>query len=120
MPEHERLRRVASRQNALVKELRRAFPRGNPRPNGSCAIESVRTIEEAIRSGLRFRAVFFGESAGARRTPAAADFHPVETLLLSDDAFRSAVATETPQGVAALVRLKAYKLGRHARRPGHR
>lgn len=111
MPEHERLRRVASRQNALVKELRRAFHQSQPAGDGSIAIESVRMIEEAIRSGLRLRAVFFSESARerAQRLLPQISSH-VESLLLPDEVFQSAVATETPQGVAALVKLKTHKL----------
>ena len=112
MPESEqRLRRVGSRQNPLVKELRRAFHQGEATPDGHIAIESVRTIEEAIRSGLRFHAVFFSESAQVRaeRLLPQVSTH-VDTLLLPDDVFQSAVATETPQGVAALVKLKTYKL----------
>ena len=99
MPEYDRLRRVSSRQNSLVKELRRAFHDGEPTADGSIAIESVRTIEEAIRSGLRFRAVFFGESAQARAERLLPQFSTnVEILLLPDDVFQSVVATETPQG----------------------
>ena len=111
MPKLDRLRHVASRQNALVKELRRAFHDGEPTPGGCTAIESVHTIEEAIRSGLRLQAVFFSESARARaeRLLPQLSAH-VETLLLPDDVFQSAVATETPQGVAALVRLKSHTL----------
>ena len=61
-----RLRRIEGRHNALVKELRRAFTRGELTADGYCAIEGFRILEEAIRSGLRFRAVFFSESAAAR------------------------------------------------------
>ncbi len=61
-----RLRPVSSRQNALVKELRQAFGRGECTSDGYCAIESVHLIEEAIRSGLRFRALFVSESGQAR------------------------------------------------------
>jgi TrmH family RNA methyltransferase len=111
MAEYDRLRRVSSRQNSLVKELRRAFHDGEPAADGSIAIESVRTIEEAIRSGLRFRAVFFAESARPRAGRLLPQFSAnVEILLLPDDVFQSVVATETPQGVAALVRLKVHKL----------
>ena len=111
MAEYDRLRRVSSRQNSLVKELRRAFHDGEPAADGSIAIESVRTIEEAIRSGLRFRAVFFAESAQPRAGRLLPQFSAnVEILLLPDDVFQSVVATETPQGVAALVRLKVHKL----------
>ncbi len=102
-----RLRRIASPQNSLVKDLRRAFARGELTADGHCAIESVRMVEEAIRSGLRFRALFFAESAEEavrRLLPQIAS--QVETLALPDEVFAGAVATESPQGVAALVKLK--------------
>jgi len=107
----QRLRRVSSRQNPLVKDLRRAFQQGEPTAEGDAAIESVHLIEEAIRSGLRFRAVFFSQSAQSRaeRLLPQLSTH-VETVLLPDEVFQSAVATETPQGVAALVRLKQHQL----------
>src|SRR5579871_5527038 len=62
-PAHDRLRRVEGRHNTLVKELRRAFTTGELTGEGDCAVEGIRIVEEAIRSGLRFRAVFFRESA---------------------------------------------------------
>ncbi len=61
-----RLRKIDSRQNALVKQFRKAFHTGERTEDGYCAIESVKTIEEAIRSGLRVRAVIFNESARNR------------------------------------------------------
>jgi RNA methyltransferase, TrmH family len=110
--QHEgRLRPVGSRQNALVKDLRKAFAQGEPTEQGFIAIEGVRIIEEAIRSGLRFQAVFFSQgSAGnaARLLPQLSA--QTETLLLPNDVFLSAVSTDTPQGVAALVKLKPVKL----------
>ncbi len=111
MAKLDRLRRVSSRQNAAVKELRRAFHDAEPDAGGAIAIESLRTIEEAIRSGLRLRTVFFAESARPRANrllPQLSD--SVETLVLPDDVFGSVVATESPQGVAALVRLRPHKL----------
>src|SRR5271166_3082614 len=59
----QRLRRIEGRHNALVKDLRLAFSRAERTEDGSCAIEGLRIVEEATRSGLRFRAVFFKESA---------------------------------------------------------
>ena len=113
-----RLRRVESPQNALVKELRRSFRSGQPGEGGFTAIEGTRLLEEAIRSGLRFRAVFFRQSAEAhadRLLPQlAAD---VETLVLPDPLFAGAVATETPQGVAALVKFKDFELDTMLRAP---
>jgi len=103
-PPHERLRSIASHQNALVKDLRKAFSQATPADDGSVAIEGVKLVEEAIRSGLRLRAVFFAESARERANRLLPQIsHNTETVLLPDDIFQSAVATETPQGVAALV-----------------
>jgi TrmH family RNA methyltransferase len=106
-----RLRPVSSRQNALVKDLRRAFTQSEPTSQGGIAIEGLRLIEEAIRSGLKFQAVFFSEtgSVHAPRLLSQLSSH-VEALLLPDEVFSSAVDTETPQGIAALVKLKGAKL----------
>ncbi|HMC29553.1 MAG TPA: RNA methyltransferase [Candidatus Angelobacter sp.] len=106
-----RLRRVASRQNAVVKDLRKVFTQDEPTDQGYIGVEGVRLIEEAIRSGLRFQAVFFSESGrahAARLLPQIAS--QTEALLLADDIFSSAVKTETPQGVAALVKLRPVTL----------
>ena len=105
-PETHRLRRVEGRHNLLVKELRRAFRQGEPTAEGHFAIEGVRLIDEAIRSGCHVRAVFFSESAGARIAHLLPQVSPtVDTLLLPDLLFDSAVVTDSPQGVAALIRL---------------
>lgn len=106
----DRIRRISSRQNSLVKDLRRAFHDAEL-VEGCAAIEGVRLIEEAIRSGLRFKAVFFSDSAEARIEKLLPQFSGhTEVIGLSDDVFGSAVATETPQGVAALVRWPEFSL----------
>jgi TrmH family RNA methyltransferase len=106
-----RLRRIEGRHNALVKELRRAFTREEPTSDGYSAIEGLRILEEAIRSGLRFRAVFFNESAEPRAERLLSQLgSQVETLLLPDKLFASVVPSETPQGVAALARWKQFSL----------
>ncbi len=108
-----RLRPVTSSQNTLVKELRHAFRSAEPAADGYCAIESVRIIEEAIRSGLRFRAVFFSESGKARAQKLLPQISThVDAVLLPDSIFAGAVATESPQGVAALVRVPQHDLAR--------
>jgi len=106
-----RLRRIEGRHNPLVKQVRQAFARAELTEPGDCAIEGLHVVEEAIRSGLRFRAVLFRESAQtlADRLLPQMGTH-VETLLLPDKLFDGAVPSENPQGVAALVRLKEYTL----------
>ena len=106
-----RLRRIDGRHNPLVKELRRAFATGEPTLDGYCAVEGIRILEEALRSSLRFHAVFFshsGKNKAERLLPQIAAH--VETLLLPDKLFASVVPSETPQGVAALVRVKGFTL----------
>jgi len=107
----DRLRRVDSRQNARVKELRRAFAEATPNQQGEVAIEGMHLVEEAIRSGLRLGTVFFSESARQRvhRLLPQLSAH-TEALLLPDSVFASAVPSETPQGVAALARVKSFSL----------
>lgn len=108
----DRLRRIASRQNERVKELRRAFAEATPNEQGEVAVEGMHLVEEAIRSGLRLSVVFFSESARERAHKLLPQLSShTEALLLPDDVFASAVPSETPQGVAALVRVKAFNLG---------
>jgi TrmH family RNA methyltransferase len=105
----DRLRQVSSKENALVKELRHSFSKAVLTEDGYCAVEGVRLLEEALRSGLRIKAVFFSQSAQerAQRLLPQISTH-TDTLMLPDAVFRGAVATETPQGVAALVKLKSF------------
>jgi len=106
-----RLRRVNSRQNARVKELRHSFAEAAPNEQGEVAVEGIHLVEEAIRSGLRLSTVFFGESARERAHKLLPQLSAqTEALLLPDDVFASAVPSETPQGIAALVRPKLFAL----------
>ena len=106
-----RLRRIEGRHNPLVKQLRQAFSHSELTDAGDCAIEGMRILEEAIRSGLRFSSVFFRESAQDRAHRLLPQIGAqVETLLLPDKLFDSLVPSESPQGVAALVRLKQFSL----------
>ncbi|MGB8889334.1 MAG: RNA methyltransferase [Candidatus Korobacteraceae bacterium] len=107
----DRLRRVDSRQNARVKELRRGFAEAAPNDQGEIAVEGMHLVEEAIRSGLRLSAVFFSESARERTRKLLPQLSAhTEALLLPDEVFAGAVPSETPQGVAALVRVKSFDL----------
>ena len=106
-----RLRRVEGRHNARVKELRRLFREAAPNEQAEVAVEGLHLVEEAIRSGLRVSAVFFSDSARERAHKLLPQLSAhSEALLLSDDTFASAVPSETPQGVAALVRVRSFAL----------
>jgi TrmH family RNA methyltransferase len=105
----DRLRPVAGRHNQRLRELRLAFRRAELTPQGECAIEGVKLIEEALRSGQHLDSVFFSESA----RPLAEKLLPqintcTETLILPNALFNSIVPSDAPQGVAALVKLPAF------------
>jgi RNA methyltransferase, TrmH family len=109
--ESGRMRRVEGRHNSLLKELRQAFHRAELTATGECAIEGFRIVEEAIRSGLKLRAIFVSESGqqrAARLLPQIGSH--VETVLVPDKLFAAAVPSETPQGLAALVRIRAHSV----------
>src|SRR4051812_3546986 len=101
-----RLRTVTSAQNALLKEMRKAFSRNEP-VEGYFAIEGFKLIEEAIRSGAKLRAVVFSESGAARADRLLPQLHAqTETIMVTDKIFESFAETEAPQGVAALASIK--------------
>jgi TrmH family RNA methyltransferase len=100
---------VQSRQNARVKELRAAFARGSRTEQGLLAIEGEHLIREAIASRLELATVFFqtGSETLLERFEIP---DTAEILGLPREVFASAVHTESPQGVAALVRPPAFSL----------
>ena len=94
-----------------MKELRRGFHEAAPNECGEIAIEGVHLLEEAIRSGLKPAVVYFSESASERAHKILPQLGVrTEALLLPDETFASAVPTENPQGVAALVKPKTFSL----------
>src|ERR1039457_6953644 len=115
----DRLRPVASRHNQRLKELRLAFRRAELTAQGECAIEGVKLIEEALRSGQHLDSVFFSESA---RPPAEKRLPQIgartETLVLPNALFNSIVPSDAPQGVAALLKLPVFSSGQLLDRSG--
>lgn len=107
----QRLRSVSGRHNSLLKDLRGVYAHGALTDDGCYAIEGVRLMEEAIRSGVKFRAVFFSDSATALMDRILQQIsHQVDTLLVPAKLFQETVTSESPQGVAALVYRKEASL----------
>src|SRR5579884_786424 len=99
---------VQSRQNARVRELRAAFARTGRDESEVIGIEGEHLLAEALRSGLRLRTVFI-RADGERRDASLRMLArlnlpaPVPIVSLNPTLFASAVDTESPQGIAALV-----------------
>lgn len=105
----DRLRPITGGHNQRLKELRQAFRRAEQTAQGECAIEGVKLIEEALRSGQHLESLFFSESG----RPLAEKLLPqinarTETLVVPNAVFKSLVPSETPQGVAALLKLPTF------------
>jgi RNA methyltransferase, TrmH family len=100
---------VQSRQNARVKELRAEFARASRTEHGHIAIEGEHLLLEAIATGLNISCLFIREGKepllDRLQLPESA-----EILTLPADIFSSAVTTESPQGVAALVTPPVFTL----------
>ena len=110
-PYRPHIRIVQSRQNSRVKELRAGFARGNLGPEGRVSIEGLHLLEEAVRSGLRVIAIFVhtGSAALLEQVLDTLPLPPsVELLELLPDIFAGAVATDSPQGIAALVQAPSF------------
>jgi RNA methyltransferase, TrmH family len=96
------VRIVQSKQNARLKELRRALGRPGREGHGMAGIEGPNLLEEALRAGLRIHCVFAAQ--GAEKLLDALPLPPeTEILLLPRMLLNAALTTESPQPIAALI-----------------
>jgi len=104
---------VQSRQNSRVRELRAAFLQSGREVPEVIGIEGEHLLAEAIRSGLRLRTVFVRTEPDGRNLRALERLAlpaPVPIVSLNPAVFSSAVETESPQGIAALVEPPHFSL----------
>jgi RNA methyltransferase, TrmH family len=97
------VRIVQSKQNARLKELRRALAHPGRDETGAVGIEGPRLLAEAIRAGLDLECVFAAQDA--QPLVAQLGLAPdIELVLLPGEILSRALVTESPQPVAALVK----------------
>ncbi|UWZ83167.1 TrmH family RNA methyltransferase [Occallatibacter riparius] len=99
------VRIVQSKNNARLKELRKAFVRPGRDTRGLVAVEGPHLLEEALRAGLRIATVFLRSNGRGDLGYEPRVGEDVEILLVDPDLFDDVVQTETPQPVAALVEM---------------
>jgi TrmH family RNA methyltransferase len=102
------VRIVQSKHNARLKELRAALARsgsGDRSPAGSqvAGIEGPNLVAEALRSGVELLTVFIAQGSERLLEDLGIPGN-LEILVVPQAILNSALATETPQPVAALVR----------------
>jgi len=104
---------VQSRQNSRVRELRAAFLQSGREVPEVIGLEGEHLLSEAIRSGLRLRTVFIRSEPDGRNLRILERLAlpgPVPIVSLNPAVFASAVETESPQGIAALVEPPRFSL----------
>jgi TrmH family RNA methyltransferase len=97
---------VISPANPLLRDVRKAVTRGQLTDDGLWVAEGPHLLEEALRSACEVRALLISESALSKVEPHG------RTLVLPDKLFQTVAATETSQGVIALVRPPDSRLER--------
>jgi TrmH family RNA methyltransferase len=96
------VRVVESKDNARLKELRKALAAAGRSAQGRVGIEGPHLLEEALRAGLRMTTIFVAQGA-ERLLETLPVPQETEILRLPAKLLDSALATETPQPIAALV-----------------
>src|SRR5208282_2977547 len=96
------VRVVESKQNARLKELRKALSAPGRGARALAGIEGPNLIEEALRAGLRVKTIFVAQGA-ERLLDKLQVKRDVEVLELPKKLLDQALATESPQPIAALI-----------------
>ena len=96
------LRIVTSKQNARLKELRRALSRPGRDGSRLAGIEGPNLLDEALRAGLRVPSVFVAQEAQDLLEGLAVGAE-TDVLLAPRQLLETFLDTETPQPIAALV-----------------
>ena len=107
---------ISSPANPLVKDVRRALQRGGLTPQGWCVAETFHLLEEALRDAC-VRQILAAESAGPTVEELLRQHPEIPLALLPDRLFQTVSATETSQGVVALVEPRAWNLDDLFRNP---
>ena len=104
---------ISSAENQWLKRFRAALRSSVPEPDGWLGLEGPHLVEEAIASGLELEAILLSASGehhmvrtqlASSASPGATSLKNVRILRTSDKLFAGVAGTETPQGIAVLVR----------------
>jgi RNA methyltransferase, TrmH family len=114
---------ISSRENKWLKIFRGALRGTGPAAGEPIGVEGPKLVEDALRSGLEAEALLVSESGEASELEriwraageSVAGIPRSRVLRTTDKLFASVAGTETPQGVAALFRQRAWEFDDVAR-----
>lgn len=101
---------LTSAKNPLLKEVRRAISRGGLTADGLCIAETFHLLEEALRSECSIHAVIASESVYRTVERRVAGLRHIQTIRVPDSVYAEISATESGQGVMALVKPPSWGL----------
>jgi len=107
---------ITSRENKWLKIFRAALRGTGPEEGELIGVEGPKLVEDALRSGLEAEALLVSESGEAdlerilrAASESDAGIPRSRVMRTTDKLFGSVAGTETPQGVAALFRQRAWE-----------
>jgi len=95
---------LTSPRNPLLKEIRKAIARGATTEQGFAVAEGFHLLEEALRSDCEISALLASASVQSAVESHVRGLRKIRVTVLTDEIFRDVAATESSQGVIALVR----------------
>jgi TrmH family RNA methyltransferase len=107
---------ISSRENKWLKSFRAALRGTGPAEGEPIGVEGPKLVEDALRSGLQAEALLVSEAGEAdlerilrAASESEAGIPRSRVMRTTDKLFASVAGTETPQGVAALFRQRAWE-----------
>jgi TrmH family RNA methyltransferase len=97
------VRIIESKQNARLKELRKALAHPGRNERGLVAIEGPNLVAEAMRATLRLDSIFVGGGSPATQYESEEAIADIDVFLVPEHYLESILITESPQPIAALV-----------------
>src|ERR1700680_5210504 len=102
---------ITSAANPLLKDVRRAIARGSLTEQGWCVAETFHLLEEALRSECEVKTVLAAESVRSAAEGHVKGIGRIKVVVVPDALLGGVSGTETSQGVIALVKPPAGRLG---------
>ena len=101
---------LTSTKNPLLKDVRRAITRGGLTTDGFCIAETFHLLEEALRSECSIQTVIASESVRATVERRVGGLKNINLVRVPDNLYAEISATESGQGVMALVKPPEWQL----------
>jgi len=104
------LQHITSKDNSVIKEIRKIKDKKYRAEKGLFIVEGFRFLEEALRSSFQVESIFFSESGLDKFNKLDLDKDirkDTKLYLVSENIFKAIGSTDNPQGVLALVRNRA-------------